>query len=155
MNWQIKNFSPSEVLSPDGLSQLSKSNLMLDYDSLKLLDQLRNRINMPLICNFTGHNNRGYRSISENKLADGGDFSRHVQGKAFDLHCKLSPLQLAVEAILIGFTGIGIYNTFTHIDTRNSLDSAITVWRGQETKRIILTTDNFNKEFLSKFLQSI
>lgn len=158
--WELKHFTPNEILSPDGMRQLSNGNLLINWESAKLYDGLRARINAPLICNFGSHRRRGYRSVAENQAVLGGIYSRHCQGIAFDSHSPdLNPLELAVEAILHGFTGVGIYKTFTHKDTRHSLTGEVVIWvqknNGQVMKRIKLTSDTFNRAYLTEFIKAI
>jgi len=160
IKWDLKHFTPDELLSPDGMRELARGNLMLNWESAKLYDGLRSRINAPLICNFGQHRRRAYRSIAENQAVFGGIYSRHVQGIAFDSHSPdANPLELAVEAILHGFSAVGVYKTFTHKDTRHSLTGEIVIWvqkaKHQEMRRIKLTNDTFNRSFLTEFIKAI
>lgn len=66
----------------------------------------------------------GYRSPEYNASVGGAKSSQHMQGNATDIiqsglttQQRKDFLQAAIDA---GFTGIGIYNTFTHVDIRGS-----------------------------------
>lgn len=64
--------------------------------------------------------NSGYRTPAYNAKVGGVPNSQHVQGKASDTVCKNgSPLEVAMTAEAMGMGGIGLYSSFTHIDTRD------------------------------------
>lgn len=110
MPWSTQrwpNFSPWEFYSKgDG-------ELALDEAALDCLQMLRTRLNKPVQINSA------YRSISYNKLIGGAKRSMHPLGIAFDIslhgHNRERVERIAREC---GFTGIGRYKTFIHIDTR-------------------------------------
>jgi uncharacterized protein YcbK (DUF882 family) len=69
----------------------------------------------------------GYRCKDHNADVGGSVNSQHLKGKAADIKSKqFSPSEIATitddlmksEKFKIG--GVGIYNTFTHVDTRGS-----------------------------------
>jgi len=69
----------------------------------------------------------GYRCKEHNTKVGGTVNSQHLKGKAADIKSKVfSPSEIATivddlmksEKFKLG--GIGIYNTFTHVDTRGS-----------------------------------
>lgn len=65
--------------------------------------------------------NSGYRCPTHNAAVDGASKSNHMSGKAADVKVSgVTPIELARYAESIGVPGIGIYNTFVHIDTRSS-----------------------------------
>ena len=108
-NIQIsKNFKLKEFQCKDG-SQLVK----IDSQLLHKLQALRDEIGRPVIINS------GYRTESHNKAVGGAKNSYHMQGKAVDIKINgLKPEEIAKIAEKIGFTGIGIYKNFTHLDIR-------------------------------------
>ena len=108
-NIQIsKNFKLKEFQCKDG-SQLVK----IDSQLLYKLQALRDEIGRPVIINS------GYRTESHNKAVGGAQNSYHMQGKAVDIRVNgLKPEEIAKIAEKIGFTGIGIYKNFTHVDIR-------------------------------------
>ena len=66
----------------------------------------------------------GYRSPEYNASVGGAKSSQHMQGNATDIiQSGLTEQQrkdFIQAAITAGFTGIGVYNTFTHIDIRGT-----------------------------------
>lgn len=84
---------------------------------LRLAKLLGNRISI----------NSAYRSASYNASVGGAKGSMHKSGKAIDCwkHGGVDQETFINKAREIGFTGIGRYNTFTHIDTGPTRS-----WRG-------------------------
>lgn len=73
--------------------------------------------------------NSAYRTETYNKTVGGATNSRHLYGEAADIvvsyprvkggkYVKVDPKVVYEAASAIGFTGIGLYNTFTHVDVR-------------------------------------
>ena len=65
--------------------------------------------------------NSGYRTFSYNKKIGGAAYSQHMYGTAADIRITgVSPKEIAdyAETLLFDRGGIGIYNTFVHIDVR-------------------------------------
>jgi hypothetical protein len=126
MTWNYEFFTPEEMLSPLGLRQFDKGNLMLDTAFMGRLVAFRKELGKPIYVNYGGLQYRGYRSPHENERVGGTEFSRHVQGKAADITVSsLTSQEVAELASRHGFRGIGIYDNFTHIDTR---PGPLTVW---------------------------
>lgn len=64
--------------------------------------------------------NSGYRCSWHNAQVGGVKNSYHVQGMAADLKVEgVESARLAELAEQVGFTGIGIYPTFIHVDVRD------------------------------------
>jgi uncharacterized protein YcbK (DUF882 family) len=103
-----KNFSLHEFECKDG------SNLVkIDEELIEKLQQLRDRIGLPI----TVHS--GYRTPEHNKKVGGSPNSQHLEGKAADISVKgWTPKKLAELTEIVGFNGIGIYETFVHVDVR-------------------------------------
>lgn len=66
-----------------------------------------------------------YRNEAHNKKVGGSPKSRHMYGDAGDVQFidkatseRLDPKLVALWAEKVGFDGIGVYETFTHCDTR-------------------------------------
>lgn len=79
------------------------------------LQKLRDMIGLPLWINC------GYRSPKHNKEVGGELNSQHIYGRAFDIKIrggKWDVEAMAKAAVAVGFTGIGLYDTFIHVDFR-------------------------------------
>lgn len=77
------------------------------------LQRIRNHFDAPVIINS------GYRCNKHNKAVGGASGSKHRTGAAADIKVKgVSPRRVAQYAETIGIRGIGLYDTFVHIDTR-------------------------------------
>lgn len=86
---------------------------LIDLDHVSNLEKLRAK--MGTSCQI----NSGYRSPTHNKAEGGATLSRHVAGDATDVVFKgKTPEEVAKAAEELGFGGIGIYDTFTHVDSR-------------------------------------
>ena len=120
--WDWPNFTPEELASRTVVNGTRgpKGPLLLNFDALDKLQGLRSHIGKPF------HVNSAYRSPEYNawlSTQSGGVASRskHVEGIAFDISMhnqdRTEFVRLARE---FGFNGIGHYNTFTHIDTREN-----------------------------------
>ena len=65
----------------------------------------------------------GYRTVSYNQKVGGARASQHLLGRAADIQVRgASPLLVGqiAEYYLGGHGGIGVYQTFTHVDTRTA-----------------------------------
>lgn len=95
-----------------------------------MLDALRSLLGRPLPINS------GYRTPAHNKAIGGAPKSAHMEGLAVDIGTrKLTKAQrqtLIAYAIQLGFTGIGIAQTFVHLDMKARRASWIYKGKGQE-----------------------
>ena len=82
---------------------------------LTLLSKLRSKIIKPIYINS------GYRCTKENTKVGGVNNSYHLYGMAVDISVRnISMYDLALIADLAGFTGIGLYKNFLHLDIRKN-----------------------------------
>lgn len=104
--WRWPHFKPSEIACKgDG-------SLTVDEPSLDKLEAVRKALGKPMILNSA------YRSEAHNKAIGGSPNSQHRLGKAFDVALKgISRTELLKAAKAAGFTGIGHYDSFMHLDT--------------------------------------
>jgi uncharacterized protein YcbK (DUF882 family) len=106
-----ENFYLNEFECKDG-SHLVK----LDSELLHKLQQLRTKLGRSIKINS------GYRTPEHNKKVGGSPNSQHLLGTAADIVVSgVTPAIVMKEAILLGFTGVKAYSTFTHVDVRKEL----------------------------------
>ena len=99
------------------------SKTPIDIELIGYVQVIRNYFNKPVTINS------GYRCQKHNKNVGGAKNSRHTQGMATDIVVKgVNPIKVAQFAETIGIRGIGLYDTFVHIDTRTTKF----YWKGQE-----------------------
>lgn len=126
MSWRWKNFSPKEVLSPEGVVQYERGILLIQPILLDTLEEFRSFVGHPLLVNHAQHKYRGYRSPHENyKIVRGETYSFHMQGLAADLSCIQLPIEeLHTLALNFPWHGVGFYpqRNFIHVDLRPRLD---------------------------------
>jgi len=102
------NFSLHEFQCKDGSHQVRLHPLLLAH-----LQQLRTTLGRPITITS------GYRNPSHNKAVGGSPTSQHLLGTAADIQVAgITIDQLARHATEIGFTGIGRYPNFLHVDVR-------------------------------------
>lgn len=111
-----KNFRLFEFQCKDGSHQVA-----IHHQLLHRLQQLRDLAERPVVITS------GYRNATHNANVGGSPTSRHLTGEAADITVQgLRPDEVAQLAQQVGFTGIGIYKTFTHVDIRPTP----TRWKG-------------------------
>ena len=109
--WHWDNFTPREMACK------GTGKLLIDLPSMDLLQELRETIGLPF------HINSAYRSPEHNRAEGGATQSQHLLAKAFDINLSnLVRGNITQGAEGIGFNGIGQYNSFIHIDTRDWYD---------------------------------
>ena len=106
------NFRVKEFACNDG-----SDKVLISDELVKLLQKIRDHFGDQVIINSA------YRTSSYNKKVGGATNSQHIQGTAADIVVKgASPLEVAqyVEHIMPDSGGIGVYQSFTHVDVRAS-----------------------------------
>lgn len=88
----------------------------MDEDFVKRLDKAREFAGIPFKINS------GYRCAKHNKAVKGSPTSSHLAGLAVDISATTSASKFAiVNALLdVGFTRIGVGNSFVHVDADTS-----------------------------------
>jgi len=91
-------------------------HVRVDEELVEKLQQLRDKLGVPLIINSA------YRCPERNKQVGGAKNSQHLYGKAADI--SMHNIDLPIEEVRelaekIGFRGIGLYNSFIHVDVRH------------------------------------
>lgn len=105
-----KNFRYSEIMCPCGCGKDKPIDPKLSY----LLQSLRNKIDRPIYISKGG----GLRCKAYNRRIGGYLYSAHLKGMAVDCRGKnINLIDFAREARDIGFSRVGIYKSFIHIDT--------------------------------------
>lgn len=110
------NFKVKEFACKDG-----SDTILIDTDFVRtVLQDIRNHFNSPVTINSA------YRTPTYNKKVGGATNSYHMKGQAFDIVVKgFSPAEVAQYALSKKVKGIIKYNTFTHVDSRESNYRAI------------------------------
>lgn len=111
----LKYFKLSEFDDAPGTGKNMKKEF------LTKLDKARAIANVPF--KITS----GYRSKETNKRVGGVSTSSHLKGLAADISCKDSSTRQKIvnSLIQVGFTRIGIADTFIHCDTDKDKQDAI------------------------------
>ena len=106
------NFKVKEFACNDGADTVLISDKLVG-----LLQNIRNHFGAAVTINSA------YRTESYNKKIGGATKSQHVNGTAADIVVKgATPLEVAqyVEHIMPDSGGIGVYQSFTHVDVRSN-----------------------------------
>ena len=139
---ELLNVTENQHQGTTMIKQLSKN-----FTSLELgcqcgcnkvpLDILINKLQtLRDLCGFPLRINSGYRCVAHNKSIGGVSDSQHVQGTAADIDISKfngeQKYKLIKTALSLGFTGIGVYDTFIHLDVR--INTSGTMWVGAQSQ---------------------
>ena len=100
------------------------------YFHMDRLEQLRADLDRPLVVNS------GHRCLIHNEHCDGAPNSMHLH-IATDVRASASDDWVDIMdrvhelALDIGFGGIGLYNTFIHLDSRDHLNRGVARWNNR------------------------
>jgi len=110
-------FKHSEFDSPD----VPGSGIKMHPTLLRLLEQAREQAGTPFKINS------GYRSEDHNAKVGGSPTSSHLKGLAVDISCLTTTQRTKILPALmkVGFTRIGISNSFLHLDVDGTKPDAI------------------------------
>ena len=106
-----ENFKVKEFACKD-----NSDKILIDVGFVQTyLQDIRTHFGKPVVVNS------GYRTPAYNTRVGGAKNSYHMQGRAFDIAIKgVTPQQIAQYASTLGIKGIIQYNTFVHVDSRES-----------------------------------
>lgn len=106
-----ENFKVNEFACKDG-----SDKILVDVTFVQTyLQDIRTHFGKPV------NVNSGYRTLAYNIRVGGAKNSYHTKGRAFDISIKgVTPQEIAKYAASIGVPGIIQYNTFVHVDSRDS-----------------------------------
>lgn len=123
-----KHFRVREFSSKDGADKV-----LIDDDLVKLLENIREAAGGKAVTI-----NSGYRSPEHNKAVGGVSNSQHVKGTAADIVvADTDPLTVGqiAEYFLNTKGGIGVYKSFTHVDTRATRSR----WDQRSGKQVVVS----------------
>ena len=105
------NFKVKEFACQDG-----SDPIFIDSELVSVLQKIRNHFGKPVTITSA------YRTPKHNKTVGGTTYSQHLYGRAADIKVQgIAPSEVVKYAeTLLDEGGIGIYNTFTHIDVRST-----------------------------------
>ena len=107
-----KNFKSTEF---DCKGKGCCNKTLIEAQLVEKLQKIRDHFGAAVIINS------GYRCSKHNRAVGGVVNSKHLTGMAADIIVRgISPKDVAAYADKIGFKGIGLYKTFTHVDTRKT-----------------------------------
>ena len=113
------NFRVREFACKDG-----SDPIFIDSELVEVVQKIRNHFGKPVTITSA------YRTPQHNKSVGGTIYSQHLYGRAVDIRVGggISPKQVGeyAEKILGNSGGVGIYDTFTHVDVRQVKSR----WRG-------------------------
>lgn len=104
------NFRVREFACTDG-----SDPIFIDTDLVAVLQKIRTHFGKAVTITSA------YRTPTKNKACGGTAYSQHLYGRAADIKISgITPKKVAsyAETLLPNKGGIGIYDTFTHIDVR-------------------------------------
>ena len=104
-NFKVKEFACNDGSDP----------IFIDSELVTVLQKIRTHFGKPVTITSA------YRTPPHNSREGGTTYSQHLYGKAADIKIAgVTPKKVADYAeTLLDNGGIGIYNTFTHIDVRS------------------------------------
>ena len=115
----MNNFKLSENfnLKEFECTHADHKHVRVDERLVEKLQKLRDDLGRPMVINSA------YRCPKRNAQVGGATNSQHLFGRAVDISLSnqyLTGDEIAELAEDLGFTGIGLYKTFIHLDTRIS-----------------------------------
>ncbi|PAB61311.1 YcbK family protein [Anaeromicrobium sediminis] len=104
----------------------SKKSVVVDRHLVKKLEELRTACGNKSITITSGYRSKEYNDALIKKGLKASPKSNHMLGCAADIKISgMKPEEVAKKAIEVGFRGIGVYDTFTHVDVRYELVNGV------------------------------
>ena len=107
-NFRVREFACSDGSDP----------IFVDSELVTILQKIRTHFGKAVTITSA------YRTPSHNKAVGGTTYSQHLYGRAADIKVSgIAPKKVAAyaETLLQKRGGIGIYDSFTHIDVRGTM----------------------------------
>ncbi len=124
------------------------SQTPIDEQLVEYLQQIRTHFGKPLY--LTAYRCKTHNARTPNAAPN----SRHIYGQAADFHIDgVAPKEIAKYAESIGVKGIGLYDTFVHIDTRES--KSFWYGHGQERRTTFGGTSAYTLEQFVRDVQAV
>ena len=112
-NFQLsKNFNLQEF----ECTHQKHRHVKVNDELIEKLQKLRDKLGQPMIVTS------GFRCDKRNRQVGGAENSQHMKGSAADIHLNNITYdigEIAEKAKEAGFTGIGLYTNFIHVDVRD------------------------------------
>ena len=121
------NFRVREFACKDG-----SDKILVDTDLVALLQKIRDHFGAAVTINSA------YRTPAHNKAVGGATGSQHVKGTSADIVVAgAAPLEVAqyAEYLMPESGGIGVYQSFTHVDVRSSRSR----WDNRSGKEVVVS----------------
>lgn len=121
-----KNFRVKEFACNDG-----SDSVLISDELVTLLQKIRDHFGSAVVINS------GYRTETYNQKIGGATNSQHIQGTAADIVVSgIDPLSVAqyAEFLMPNSGGIGVYQTFTHVDVRTNRSR----WDNRSGKEVVV-----------------
>lgn len=118
-HWPWKHFKPSEIacqqISEKGYCGCGGS-ILINFKAMDKLEAFREHVGVPVRVNSP------FRCHTHNQNVGGSPNSQHRHGIAFDIRItsKLTREKIHWSAKAVGFKAFGDYNTFVHVDDRDT-----------------------------------
>lgn len=120
-NFQVKEFIAKGSPLRDMYERGVYFEVFIDDKLVGFLQRIRDHYGKPIIITS------GYRPKEYNKSVNGATSSLHIEGCAADIRIDgVTPKELAAYCKSIGVKGIGTYDDFVHMDTREN----VYYWKG-------------------------
>lgn len=138
-----ENFTVREFRCKDG-----SDKILVSTDTVQILQRVRNYFGQPVRINSA------YRNAAYNQKVGGTSSSQHIKGTACDIAVTGVPPKAIAAYIDAVFptTGLGLYDTFVHVDTRGYKVRWVNAGKGNKTVSA-LNLGNIYEQYKKKPVQ--